>query len=70
MRLRLHGDTMARPEMLDFAVNVWPEQRTAGLQDALLQALTDSTRYPDESRALTAIASRHGRANSDVLLTN
>ena len=47
MSLRLHGDTIARPGMLDFAVNVWPEQRPAPLQEALQRALEDSNRYPD-----------------------
>jgi histidinol-phosphate/aromatic aminotransferase/cobyric acid decarboxylase-like protein len=70
MSLRLRGDTIARPGMLDFAVNVWPEQRPATLQGALQHALEDSTRYPDESDAITAIAGRHGRGRQNVLLTN
>jgi len=68
--LRLHGDTLARPGMLDFAVNVWPAQRPPMLEDALERALAGSGRYPDESDARNAIAARHGRSADDVLLTN
>jgi histidinol-phosphate/aromatic aminotransferase/cobyric acid decarboxylase-like protein len=70
MSLRLHGDTLARPGMLDFAVNVWPAQRPPMLEDALKRALAESHRYPDESEARNAIAARHGRTVDEVLLTN
>jgi L-threonine-O-3-phosphate decarboxylase len=70
MSLRLHGDTLARPGLLDFAVNVWPAQRPPMLEDALERALAGSDRYPDESDARNAIAARHGRSADDVLLTN
>lgn len=70
MSLRLHGDTLARPGMLDFAVNVWPGQWPPALQDALAQALADGHRYPDEREAREAIAARHGRSPGEVLLTN
>lgn len=69
MNLRLHGDTVALPGMLDFAVNVWPE-RSAKLDEVLSQALLDSSRYPNETPAREAIATRHGRALEDVLLLN
>ena len=70
MSLRLHGDTLARPGMLDFAVNVWPAQRPPMLEAALERALAGSDRYPDESEARNAIAGRHGRSADEVLLTN
>ncbi len=70
MSLRLHGDTLARAGMLDFAVNVCPGQRPAALQDALAQALGDSHRYPDERAAKKTIAARHGRSTEEVLLLN
>jgi len=70
MNLRLHGDTIARPGMLDFAVNVWPGQRPAGLQEALQRGLAESYRYPDEREAKQAIAGRQGRSCDEVLLTN
>jgi len=66
MSLRLHGDTLARPGMLDFAVNVWPAPRPAALEAALARGLADSARYPDERAARLAIAARH----DEVLLTN
>ncbi len=70
MSLRLHGDTLARPGMLDFAVNVWPAQRPPVLEDALERALGESDRYPDQTEARNAIAARHGRSADEVLLTN
>jgi histidinol-phosphate/aromatic aminotransferase/cobyric acid decarboxylase-like protein len=69
MSLRLHGDTVAQIGMLDFALNIWPEQRPAGLQQVLEEALGES-RYPDESRAREAVAARHGRSVDHVLLLN
>jgi len=70
MNLRLHGDTIAPPGMLEFAVNVWPHRRPALLQAALTKALADSDRYPDEAAAREAIAVRHRRNADEVLLTN
>lgn len=69
MSLRLHGDSIAAPGMLDFAVNVWPH-RSAALERTLERALAESRRYPDEMPARRAIAARHGRAVEDVLLLN
>jgi histidinol-phosphate/aromatic aminotransferase/cobyric acid decarboxylase-like protein len=70
MSLRLHGDALARPGMLDFAVNVWPGPRSEVLERALQRALATSDRYPDEREAKAAIAARHGRRTDEVLLTN
>lgn len=69
MSLRLHGDSIARPGTLDFAVNVWPE-RPALLNEPLQRALADGHRYPDGRPAREAIATRHGRAVEEVLLLN
>ena len=69
MSLREHGDVLARDGLLDFAVNVWPGPRTPLLERVLEQALS-SSRYPDERRARTAVAARHGRAEAEVLLLN
>jgi histidinol-phosphate/aromatic aminotransferase/cobyric acid decarboxylase-like protein len=69
MSIRLHGDTIARVGMVDFAVNIWPEERPAGLQRALKRALRD-TRYPDETHAREAVAARHSRGAEQVLLLN
>lgn len=69
MTLRLHGDTLAAPGMLDFAVNVWPGERPAALRAALAAAL-DDPRYPDDRGARAALARRHGRTPDEVLALN
>ncbi|MCW2975246.1 MAG: aminotransferase class I/II-fold pyridoxal phosphate-dependent enzyme [Actinomycetia bacterium] len=69
MTLRLHGDTLARGALLDFAVNVWPA-RPAELDRALERALARSSGYPDETRARDAVAARHSRRRDEVLLLN
>lgn len=70
MSLRLHGDTLVRPGMLDFAVNVWPGLRPRALEETLQRALASSDRYPNERQARQAIAARHGRSEDEVLLLN
>jgi histidinol-phosphate/aromatic aminotransferase/cobyric acid decarboxylase-like protein len=67
--LRLHGDVVAAPGMLDFAVNVWPGERPAALRAALLAAL-DDPRYPDDRAARDAVGARHGRGADEVLPLN
>jgi histidinol-phosphate/aromatic aminotransferase/cobyric acid decarboxylase-like protein len=69
MSLRMHGDTVARPGMLDFAVNVWPGERSPALDAVLRGALSDPG-YPREQEARAAIARRHGRQPEEVLLLN
>lgn len=69
MSLRLHGDSVASDGMLDFAVNTWLGERPPGLQRALEEALA-STSYPRADEARAAIARRHGRDPSEVLLAN
>ena len=64
--LRVHGDRFALGGMLDFAVNVWPTQRSESLRASLILAL-ESTAYPDESAARLAIAHRHQRPVEEVL---
>ena len=70
MRLRLHGDTLARAGMLDFAVNVWPNPLPAALKQVLRHALEQTGRYPEEREAREAVAARHGRDVEEVLLLN
>jgi histidinol-phosphate aminotransferase len=67
--LRFHGDRVAHPGLLDFAVNVWPARRPAGLQRAL-QAGLENGGYPDPGPARAATARRHGRPAGEVLLAN
>jgi histidinol-phosphate aminotransferase len=69
MSLRLHGDAVAAPGVLDFAVNVWPGERPAGVRAALSAAL-DDPRYPDDRAAREAVAARHGRDVDEVLPLN
>jgi histidinol-phosphate aminotransferase len=69
MSLRLHGDVVAAPGMLDFALNLWPGERPAALQAALLAAL-DDPRYPDDRTAREAVGTRHGRDADEVLPLN
>jgi histidinol-phosphate/aromatic aminotransferase/cobyric acid decarboxylase-like protein len=67
--LRFHGDSILRPGIRDFAVNVWPAQRSKKLRRALLDAL-ETHRYPDEIAARTAVARRAHRPVAEILLTN
>jgi histidinol-phosphate aminotransferase len=69
MHLRLHGDTLAAPGALDFAVNVWPGERPAALR-AALEAALDDVHYPDDREARAALAARHGRSPEEVLALN
>jgi histidinol-phosphate/aromatic aminotransferase/cobyric acid decarboxylase-like protein len=67
--LRLHGDAIAAPGMLDFAVTVWPGERPPALREALLAAI-DDPRYPDDRAARAAVAGRHERDHDEVLALN
>jgi histidinol-phosphate aminotransferase len=65
---RLHGDRLATPGLLDFAVNVRPE-RPPELEAALHAAL-DERGYPDDRPAREALAARHQRTPDEVLPLN
>ena len=69
-KLRLHGDTVASPGQLDFAVNVIPGGPPAWLRGELLAAAGRAGEYPDERPAAAALAARHGREPAEVLPTN
>ena len=69
-KLRLHGDTVASPGQLDFAVNVIPGGPPAWLRGELLAAVGHAGEYPDERPAAAALAARHGRDPAEVLPTN
>ncbi|MFY9487141.1 MAG: bifunctional adenosylcobinamide kinase/adenosylcobinamide-phosphate guanylyltransferase [Solirubrobacterales bacterium] len=69
--LRSHGDKLVRPGDTDHAVNILDGDRPQWLSDALHAALEDdSLRYPDETDAVRAIASLHGREENEVVPTN
>ncbi len=65
-----HGDAEMAPGLVDLAVNVTDEPMPAWLRDALLASLTSLRDYPDASVATAAVARRHGRSRSEVLLTS
>jgi histidinol-phosphate aminotransferase len=68
--LRFHGDTVAGPGQLDFAVNVVPGGPPEWLQEALWDGLSRAAAYPDEGPATAAVAARHGRPSGEVVLLN
>jgi histidinol-phosphate aminotransferase len=68
--LRLHGDVVAGPGQLDFAVNVVPDGPPQWLLEALSDALSLAAAYPDEGPAIAAVAARHGRPPEEVVLLN
>ncbi|MGE2836038.1 cobyrinate a,c-diamide synthase [Mycobacterium sp. SMC-4] len=67
--LRHHGDAETGPDLLDFAVNVYPGPRPEWLDTALRAALDDAGAYPDPTEARAALAARHGRPAQEVLPT-
>jgi len=68
--LRFHGDSVAGPGQLDFAVNVVPDRPPGWLELALQEGLSRAAAYPDEGPATTAVAARHGRQPGEVVLLN
>jgi histidinol-phosphate aminotransferase len=62
-----HGDTELAPGLVDLAVNVRAGMPPRWLRDEL--AAVDLARYPDPTAATEAVAARHGRDPSEVLLT-
>jgi histidinol-phosphate aminotransferase len=68
--LRFHGDIVAGPGQLDFAVNVVPGGPPEWLLEALGVGLSQAAAYPDEGPATAAVAARHGRPPEEVVLLN
>jgi histidinol-phosphate aminotransferase len=68
--LRFHGDTVAGPGQLDFAVNIVPGGAPGWLLKALSDALSRAAAYPDEGPATAALAARHRRPPQEVVLLN
>lgn len=62
-----HGDADLVPGLVDLAVNVRSSGTPAWL--AALIRDTDLSAYPDQRRAVEAIAARHRRTSTEVLLT-
>jgi len=67
--LRFHGDAEASRGLVDLAVNVRSAPMPAWLAAPVVASLAELARYPDQTAALDAVAARHGRPPSEVLLT-
>jgi histidinol-phosphate aminotransferase len=68
--LRHHGDAEVRgPGLVDLAVNVRTGTPPHWLRAALADSLAELAAYPEQSAARAAVAARHRRPASEVLLT-
>jgi histidinol-phosphate aminotransferase len=68
--LRFHGDAEASQGLVDLAVNVRSAPMPTWLAEPIVASLADLARYPDQSAALDAVAARHGRPTTEVMLTS
>ncbi len=68
--LRHHGDAEVEPGLIDLAVNVRTASIPTWLSKRLSSSMLSLTAYPDQNRARTQVAARHGRQPEEVLLTN
>jgi histidinol-phosphate aminotransferase len=66
--LGFHGDRECSTDLVDLAVNVRAEPAPEWLATPLAASLAGLARYPDQRRALDAIAARHRRSPEEVLL--
>ncbi len=64
-----HGDQETRPDLLDFAVNVFDGERPAWLAAALRDSLDEVRRYPDPDLARTHLSHLHDRPACELLPT-
>ncbi|MGC7102257.1 Rv2231c family pyridoxal phosphate-dependent protein CobC [Amycolatopsis lurida] len=65
-----HGDREVGPGLVDLAVNVRLAEPPAWLIAELAAALPRLAAYPDATEATEAVAARHGRSASEVLVTS
>jgi len=65
-----HGDSEVASGLLDLAVNVRDDEPPAWLRGRLERALGKLAAYPDQRRAIDAVARRHDRDTNEVLLTS
>ncbi|MGQ0624456.1 MAG: Rv2231c family pyridoxal phosphate-dependent protein CobC [Sporichthyaceae bacterium] len=68
--LRHHGDLDVAPGLVDLAVNVRAGMPPPWLARVLADSLTAIAAYPRPAPATAAVAERHGRLQSEVLLTS
>ncbi|MEU4239957.1 Rv2231c family pyridoxal phosphate-dependent protein CobC [Actinoplanes sp. NPDC026619] len=64
-----HGDAEVGGGLIDLAVNVRHEPMPAWLSSPIADSLTQLRAYPSDLEATAAVASRHRRDPSEVLLT-
>ncbi|WP_018351349.1 Rv2231c family pyridoxal phosphate-dependent protein CobC [Longispora albida] len=67
--LRHHGDAELAPGLVDLAVNVRRAPHPPWLAGPIAGAMRELHLYPNATAATAAIAARHGRDPSEVLLT-
>jgi histidinol-phosphate aminotransferase len=67
--LHHHGDREVGPGLVDLAVNVRLPRPPEWLRQELASALDDLAAYPSAVEATRAVAARHGRPESEVLVT-
>jgi histidinol-phosphate aminotransferase len=67
--LAFHGDRELADGLADLAVNVRAGTPPGWLRDELRNAIDDVAAYPDPAAATAAVAGRHGRPPSEVLVT-
>jgi histidinol-phosphate aminotransferase len=69
LNLRHHGDDELAPGLVDLAVNVRPGGPPPWLRRVLADTLTGLSEYPRPHAAREAVAARHHRRQTDVLIT-
>ncbi|MDF2978979.1 MAG: cobC [Actinomycetospora sp.] len=67
--LHHHGDAEVGPGLVDLAVNVRAGTPPAWLRERLTASLDGLAAYPDPTRAVAALAARHGRDTDEVVPT-
>src|SRR3954447_16960114 len=67
--LHHHGDAEVAPGLVDLAVNVRRQPMPEWLAEPIRAALTELAAYPRDGEASAAVAARHGRDPTEVLLT-
>ena len=64
-----HGDSEVAAGLIDLAVNVRHAPMPPWLSTPIAESLTRLAAYPDDARAVAAVAGRHRRDPDEVLLT-
>jgi histidinol-phosphate aminotransferase len=67
--LKFHGDAEPSDGLVNLAVNVRTGPMPSWLTEPIVASLAELAHYPDQTNARNAVALRHGRTPSEVLLT-